>query len=274
MAYLSLALGVAASALSIIALVLGLRHLYELRTTKAETHTLRQETLEALGLHKILVQERRLLEAVQDMSSAYAVINNTRDPLFQTLAQRELRAARQRLQSISSGRLTVSEEEITGPLTYAALVLSFAEHGDEFATSALAPPSFWRTETSYLQQNRELRKLGVVIRRTFIFDSESEFRNPDVQWEMKRQMSAGIEVLYLIAPRFEPRDIIVLKKPDAGGSLMPVYAGEIMLRRNKSIANIDIWSADSNPEKVTDLARTLQTMLDSSAIFEPESTAP
>jgi hypothetical protein len=144
MSYLSLALGIIASALSIIALVIGLRHLRELRTTHAETHTLRKETLEALGLHEILVRDQFLLEAVREISKAYAVINAAEDELFQTLARRELRVSRQRLQSISGGRLTVSEEEIATPITYASLVLSFAEPGDEFCTTALQPPSFWR----------------------------------------------------------------------------------------------------------------------------------
>lgn len=277
MGYLSLALGVIASALSIIALVVGLRHLHELRTTHAETHTLRKETLQALGLHEILVRDQLLLDAVREISTAYAVINDDKDRFFQMLAARELRGSRQRLQSISAGRLTVSEEEIAGPITFAALVLSFAEPGDEFCTSALQPPSFWRKETSYLEQNRELSKNGVTIRRIFIFDSESEFQDPEAQWEMRRQMDAGINVSYSIAPKFEPRDIIVLKKPDPHGTLAPVYAGEIMLRRNKSVANIDVWSADSNLDKVIDLTRTLEVMLASGTPFVPgyaESSPP
>jgi len=269
MGYLSLTLGVIASALSIIALVVGLRHLRELRTTHAETHTLRQETLQALGLHEILVRDQFLLEAVREMSTAYAVINDANDHFFRKLAMSELRGSRQRLQSISGGRLTVSEEEIAGPITFASLVLSFADPGDEFCTSALQPPSFWRKETSYLEQNRELSKNGVTIRRTFIFDSEAEFQDPEAQWEMQRQMDAGIDVLYSIAPKFEPRDIIVLKKLSSHGGLSAVYAGEIMLRRNKAVANIDVWSADSNPDKVRDLTRTLEVMLASSTPFVP-----
>lgn len=267
MAYLSLALGVIASALSVIALVVGLRHLRELRTTHAETHILRKETLQALGLHEILVQDQFLLDAVQELATAYAVIDAADDQFFQTLAKRELRVSRQRLQSISGGRLTVSEEEIAGPITFASLVLSFAEPGDEFCTTALQPPSFWRKESSYLEQNRELSKNGVTIRRTFIFDGESEFRSPDAQWEMARQADSGIEVSYSIAPKFEPRDIIVLKKPELHGTLKAVYAGEIMLRRNKSVASIDVWSADTNPDKVMDLTRTLEVMLASGTPF-------
>ena len=269
MGYLSLALGVIASALSIIALVIGLRHLRELRTTHTETHTLRKETLQALGLHEMLVQDQFLLEAVREISTAYALINAAEDPFFQMLAKREMSGSRQRLQSISGGRLTVSEEEIASPITFASLVLSFAVPGDEFCTTALQPPSFWRKEASYLEQNRELSKNGVLIRRTFIFDSETEFRNPDIQWEMRRQMDAGIDVTYSIAPRFEPRDIIVLKKPDPHGFLRVIYAGEIMLRKDKSIANIDVWSADSNPHKVVDLMRTLEVMLTSGTPFVP-----
>lgn len=266
---LSLALGVIASALSVIALVVGLRHLRELRTTHAETHTLRRETLQALGLHEVLVQDQFLLEAVREISTAYSVIDAAEDEFFQSLAKRELRVSRQRLQSISGGRLTVSEEEIAGPITFASLVLSFAEPGDVFCTTALQPPSFWRKETSYLEQNRELSKKGVAIRRTFIFESEDEFRNPDAQWEMRRQLDAGIDVSYSIAPKFEPRDIIVLKKPGLHGTLDAVYAGEIMLRRNKSVASIDVWSADSNPDKVMDLARALEVMLSSGTPFVP-----
>jgi hypothetical protein len=167
----------------------------------------------------------------------------------------------------------VSEEEIAGLITFAALVLGFAEPGDEFCTSALAPPSFWRTETSYLEQNRELCQNGVTIKRTFIFDDEASFADPDAQWEMDRQMQAGIEVSYSIRPRFEPRDIILLKKPRPDRRLAPVYAGEIMLRRNKTIANIDIWSADNNPEKVMDLSRALEMMLSSGRRFVPNAAA-
>src|SRR5580658_623504 len=271
--YFSLALGVIASVLSIIALVIGLRHLRELRTTHTETQTLRRETLQALGLHEILVRDQFLLDAVRELSTAYAVINAADDPFFQTLARRELRISRQRLQSISGGRLTVSEEEIAGPITFASLVLSFAEPGDEFCTTALQPPSFWRKESSYLEQNRELRKNGVTIRRTFIFDSETDFQDPDAQWEMERQTDAGIDVSYSIAPKFEPRDIIVLKKPGLHGTLKAVYAGEIMLRKNKSLANIDVWSADSNPDKVVDLTRTLEVMLASGTPFTLGDTA-
>ena len=274
MGYLSLALGVIASALSIIALVIGLRHLRELRTTHAETHTLRKETLQALGLHEILVQDQFLLDAVRELSTAYALINASDDQFFQTLAKRELRVSTQRLQSISGGRLTVSEEEIAGPITFASLVLSFADPGDEFSTTALQSPPFWRKESSYLEQNRELSRNGVAIRRTFIFDSESEFRDPDAQWEMRRQVNAGIDVSYSIAPKFEPRDIIVLKKPDLHGTLRAVYAGEIMLRRNKSVASIDVWSADSNPDKVIDLTRTLEVMLASGTPFVPGEGRP
>jgi hypothetical protein len=265
--YLSLALSMTAAAVGIVALVIAMKHLRELKTTHDETHTLRRETLQALGLHEILVQDPLLLDAIREIGSAYAVINEASDPFFQTLARRELTLARQRLQSISGGRLTVSEEEITGLITFAALVLSFAEPGDEFCTTALAPPSFWRTETSYLEQNRELCQNGVTIRRTFIFDDEADFTNPDAQWEMTRQLRAGIDVSYSVRPRFEPRDIILLKKPGPDGNLAAVYAGEIMLRRNKTISNIDIWSADNNPEKVMDLRRTLEMMLSSSQSF-------
>jgi hypothetical protein len=269
MADLSLALGIVASALSIVALAIGIRHLRELRTTHTETHTLRQETLNELGLHKILVQDAQLLEAVRDIGIAYAVISDASDPFFQTLARRELMEVTQRMQSMSGGRLTVSEEEIPGPLTFAAIVLSFAEPGDEFCTSALAPPSFWRAETSYLEQNRELRRQGVTIRRTFIFDSQADFSAADAQWEMARQQNVGIEVLYSVAPPFEPRDIIVLKKPGPDGSLKAVYAGEILLRRNKTIASINIWSTESNPEKVMELTRTLEVMIKDSDPFVP-----
>jgi hypothetical protein len=267
MSELSLALSVAAAALGIVALVIAMQHLRELKTTHDETHTLRRETLQALGLHEILVQDPLLLAAVREIGGAYAIINDANDPFFQTLARRELTLARQRLQSISGGRLTVSEEEITGPITFAALVLGFAEPGDEFCTSALAPPSFWRTETSYLEQNRELCQNGVTIRRTFIFDDEDGFTDADAQWEMARQKQAGIDVSYAIRPRFEPRDIILLKKPGPDGILTAVYAGEIMLRRNKTIANIDIWSADNNLEKVMDLSRTVEMMLSFSRPF-------
>jgi hypothetical protein len=270
MSYLSLSLSVAAAALGVVALVIAMQHLRELKTTHDETHTLRRETLQALGLHEILVQDPRLLDAVREIGSAYAIINEANDPFFQTLARRELTLARQRLQSISGGRLTVSEEEITGLITFAALVLDFAERGDEFCTSALAPPSFWRTETGYLEQNRELCHNGITIRRTFIFDDEADFADPDAQWEMTRQMQAGIDVSYSIRPRFEPRDIILLKKPGPDGILAAVYAGEITLRRNKTIANIDIWSADNNPEKVLNLSRTLEMMLNSSQLFAPK----
>jgi hypothetical protein len=269
MSDLSLALSVTAAALGIVALVIAMKHLRELKTTHDETHTLRRETLQALGLHEILVQDPLLLDAIREIGSAYAVINEANDPFFRTLARRELSLARQRLQSISGGRLTVSEEEITGLITFAALVLGFAEPGDEFCTTALAPPSFWRTETSYLEQNRELCQNGVRIRRAFIFDDEAGFTDPDAQWEMTRQMQAGIEVSYSIRPRFEPRDIILLKKPGPDGILAAVYAGEIMLRRNKTIVNIDIWSAENNPEKVMDLSRTLEMMLSSSQHFVP-----
>jgi hypothetical protein len=269
MSDLSLALSVVAAALGIVALVIAMKHLSELKTTHDETHTLRRETLQALGLHEILVQDALLLDAIREIGSAYAIINEANDPFFRMLARRELSLARQRLQSISGGRLTVSEEEITGLITFAALVLGFAEPGDEFSTTALAPPSFWRTETSYLEQNRELCQNGVRIRRAFIFDDEAGFTNPDAQWEMARQMQAGIDVSYSIKPRFEPRDIILLKKPGPDGVMVPVYAGEIMLRGNKTIANIDIWSADNNPEKVMDLSRALEMMLSSSHHFVP-----
>ena len=53
---LSLALSVTAAALGIAALVIAMRHLSELKTTHDETHTLRRETLQALGLHEILVE--------------------------------------------------------------------------------------------------------------------------------------------------------------------------------------------------------------------------
>jgi hypothetical protein len=273
MSDLSLALSVTAAALGVVALVIAMRHLSELKTTHDETHTLRRETLQALGLHEILVQDPLLLEATREIGSAYAIINESSDPFFKALARRELTVARQRLRSISGGRLTVSEEEIAGLITFAALVLGFAEPGDEFCTSALAPPSFWRTETSYLEQNRELCQNGVTIKRTFIFDDEASFADPDAQWEMDRQMQAGIEVSYSIRPRFEPRDIILLKKPRPDRKLAPVYAGEIMLRRNKTIANIDIWSADNNPEKVMDLSRALEMMLSSGRRFVPNAAA-
>jgi hypothetical protein len=272
MSDLSLALSVMAAALGILALVIAMRHLSELKTTHYETHTLRRETLQALDLHEILVQDPLLLEAAREIGSAYAIINESSDPFFKALARRELILARQRLRSISGGRLTVSEEEIAGLITFAALVLGFAERGDEFCTSALAPPSFWRTETSYLEQNRELCQNGVTIKRTFIFDDEASFADPDAQWEMTRQMQAGIEVSYSVRPRFEPRDIILLKKPGLDGKLAPVYAGEIMLRRNKTIANIDIWSADNNLEKVMDLSRTLEMMLSSGQPFIPDAS--
>jgi hypothetical protein len=61
----------------------------------------------------------------------------------------------------------------------------------------------------------------------------------------------------------------VLKKPGPHGTLRAVYAGEIILRKNKSVANIDVWSADSNPDKVMDLARALEVMLASGTPFTP-----
>ena len=56
MSDLSLALSLTAAALGVVALVIAMRHLSELKTTHDETHTLRRETLQALGLHEILVE--------------------------------------------------------------------------------------------------------------------------------------------------------------------------------------------------------------------------
>ena len=274
MSSLSVVLSVVAAALGIVALLFAVQHLRALRTAHAETHTLRLETLQALGLHEMLVQDTRLLAAIREIGNAYALIKEANDPFFSALARRELTAAQQRLQGISAGRLTVTEEEITGLITFAALVLGFAEPGDEFCTTALAPPAFWRAQSSYLEQNRELSRSGVKIKRAFIFDNADEFRHPDAQWEMARQSRMGIEVSYVIAPKFEPRDIILLRKPNGrNGALEAIYAGEIMLRRDKTIANIDIWSAENNLEKVTDLKRTLDMMLDSCQRFDPGGAA-
>lgn len=95
MSDLSLALSVTAAALGIVALVIAMRHLSELKTTHDETHTLRRETLQALGLHEILVQDPLLLEATREIGSAYAIINESSDPFFKALARRELTVARQ-----------------------------------------------------------------------------------------------------------------------------------------------------------------------------------
>jgi len=274
MSVLTLSLSIVAALLGVAALVISMRHLRELKIAHSETHTLRHETLRALDLNHVLVRDAVLHETVKEIGSAFALIKEARDPFFQVLAQRELGAARQRLQSISGGRLTVSEEEIPGLITFATILLGFATSGDEFGTTALAAPSFWRTETGYLEQNRELCKKGIVIRRAFIYDDEKEFSDPDAQWEMTRQLEAGIDVTYAIRPRFEPRDIIVLKKPRPDGGLWPAYAGEIMLRRNKTIASIDIWSADNNPEKVMDLSRTLDMMLAYCQRFIPAGATP
>jgi hypothetical protein len=274
MSILSLSLSVIASILGAAALIIAMRHLRELKVAHSETRELRQETMKALDLNEMLVLDPVLHDTVREIGGAYALINEARDPFFQVLARRELAAARQRLQSISGGRLTVSEEEIPGLITFATILLSFAEPGDEFGTTALAAPSFWRSETGYLEQNRELCKKNIIIRRAFIYDDAAEFHDPDAQWEMTRQVAAGIDVTYAIRPRFEPRDLIVLKKLRPDGALTAAYAGEIMLRRNKTIASIDIWSVDNNPEKVADLSRTLGMMLAYCQRFVPAGATP
>jgi hypothetical protein len=86
MSVLSLSLSIIASVLGVAALLIAMKHLRELQVAHTETHTLRHETLQALGLHDILVQDTVLLDTIREIGSAYALINEERDPFFQVLA--------------------------------------------------------------------------------------------------------------------------------------------------------------------------------------------
>lgn len=269
----SLALGAFGAATGSTAIVFAVVHLRELRTTHRETATVRTETLAALDLHKILVTDPLLSEGVRDIGGAYARVHAEADPFFCRLVSRELAAAQRRIHGASGGRLAVSEEEITGPVTYAGLLLGLADEGDEFWASSLVSPTFWKTATSYLEQNREQRARGVLITRVFIFGSIDAFRDKEAQRQMTRQLNATIDVRYAIDPDFEARDLVVLKKRSAEAVLEDRYAGECLLRADKSIANIDIWSSTSYPDKVTELRRILVTMLEYSHQFTPEEVS-
>jgi uncharacterized protein YoxC len=241
---------------------------HQIAVNRDATETLRQQTLDALGLHEIIVTDDDLSMAVKEISIAFANVRGNDDVVLTRMARHELGRTTSLLRSAAEGHLDYDEDSFADAEWLASSLLSFTGEGDEFWATSLVDADFWRHAGAYLQQQREKVKAGVIIKRVFVFDNEID---DESRSQMDLQADAGIEVEHVTSPKTAARDLVVVLRPSAAGEATPIYAGDFRVRDDKRIDRMDLWVASDElqAEKVHSTWWALQQLVDEARPLRP-----
>jgi hypothetical protein len=242
----------------------------QIAVNRVATETLREQTLDALALHEIVVTDDDLSDAVKEIAVAFASVRENDDVVLTRMSRHELERATSLLRAAAEGHLNYDEDSFADAEWVASSLLSFTCKGDEFWATSLVDADFWRHAGAYLQQQREKVSNGVAIKRVFVFDKDID---DESRSQMNLQADAGIDVEYVLNPRTAARDLVVVLRPSAHSDMVPTYAGNFRVRDDKRIDRMDLWvSADElQSEKVHSTWWALQQIVDEAKPLRPPS---
>jgi hypothetical protein len=280
--------------LAALAIYIGLRHIRQLesirddistRVQKAqdETEHLREETLAALQLHRVIVTNPKLEHSVQAISSNFCEIDKRNDELQTHVATRDLEHATDMLRMGAEGHITIGPHAFSPAAALASILLDHTGKGDAFWASSLVLPAFWENAAAYFRQQVEaINDRHVKVHRVFVFDSEQEYLDSQAQEQMRLQAEAGIVVKYVVKPPYAPQDLVVVQKrfppllddaepiPDEDVDWQAVYAMQCRVGGDKLIDHVDLWSTnDVQSEMVKRTWWALQAIFERAQTFEP-----
>lgn len=277
-----------------LAIYIGLRHIRQLESIRDdisdrvkqaqdETEHLREETLAALRLHRVIVSNPKLEHSVQAISSNFCEIDKRDDELQTHVARRDLEHATEMLRMGAEGHITIGPHAFSPAAALASILLDHTGKGDAFWASSLVLPAFWENAAAYFRQQVEaIRDRHVKVHRVFVFDSEHEYLDSQAQEQMRLQAEAGILVKYVVKPPYAPQDLVVVQKrcppllddaeplADADVDWQAVYAMQCRVGGDKLIDHVDLWSTnDVQSEMVKRTWWSLQAIFERAKTFEP-----
>ena len=234
------------------------------------TKALGRETLDALELHEVLLRDDDLSRAVREMASDFAHVARLDDALLTERAKEGVRLASNHVNMAAEGHITIGPEALAADEEIPSALLGLTEPKDEFWASSVVSPDFWIRASAYLQQQRECIEAGVKIHRVFIFEDEESFKDDHAQHQLHQQHKAGIEVHYVVAPKYEPLDLVVLERASQD---MVLYAAEFSVSDGR-VNRIELWSSLAGHERqVERLWNALKRFYQDADAYEPPATS-
>jgi hypothetical protein len=237
-------------------------HLREIKRTQESTERNREDTrrigrqtLAALQLNEVIVEDDHLAEVVRELASQYVRLSKYEDPLATLLANGELDRIYRFMNMGAEGYITVGSDAFAHADRLASALLRTTSRDDEFWATSLVDPEFWHHATAYLSQQAAKREEGVAIHRVFVFDTRAAFLDPRAQEQMCLQHEKKIDVRYVVEPPYDMRDLVVVRKPVTGEastedpsavsgvSHVATYAMECRVGVDKRVDHIDLWAA-------------------------------
>jgi len=215
------------------------------RSNLEATKELGHETLAALNLHAVLLQDQDLSSAVREMASDFARVAKLGDPLMADRAREGVRLSSNYVNMAAEGQITIGPEALAADEEIPSALLSLAKQDDEFWASSVVSPEFWVRASAYLQQQRECIDAGVRIHRVFIFKDEASLEDDHAQHQLRQQHEAGIKVHYVVGPKHEPLDLVVLERP---AEKRVLYAAEFSVSDGR-VNRIELWSSMAGHER-------------------------
>lgn len=242
------------------------------KTNLAETIKVGSQTLDAFGLHEILVTNEHLSGSIRNLASDFAEVAKLDDPFLNARAHGDIERVRNYVHMAAEGHITIGPEALAADEQIPSALLAVAQPGDEFWASSVVNPEFWARASAYLQQQRDQIKTGVKIHRVFVFEEQEAFEESRAQQQLKLQSEAGIAVYYVIDPKHEAQDLVSVARPGTPEEIL--YAAEFRIGPNRRVNGIDVWCAGAGyEEQITRLWNSLRQFFDDADPFIPSAVA-
>jgi hypothetical protein len=243
------------------------------RTNLAETIKVGAQTLDAFGLHEILVTNDHLSASIRNLASDFADVTALEDPFLNNRAHGDIERVRNYIHMAAEGHVTIGPEALAADEQIPSALLAVTEPGDEFWASSVVNPEFWARASAYLQQQRNQIKIGVKIHRVFVFEEQEAFEEARAQQLLKLQADAGIDVYYVIDSKHEAQDLVSIARPGTPEKIL--YAAEFRISPNRRVNEIHVWSAGAGyEEQVTRLWNSLRKFFDDAEPFSVANPQP
>ncbi len=247
-----------------------------------ETRKIGAQTLEALRLHSMLVENEDLSDSIDNLADDFAQVLELGDPLLNERAHQDVTQARNYIHMAAEGHLTIGPEALAADEEIPSTLLEVANPGDEFWASSVVSPEFWARASAYLQLQKDRIGdgiNGIKIKRVFIFKDQKAFEDEHAQQQLLLQIEKGIHVHAVVDPKYTPRDLVALarptNRPEAGsdrGDDAPdvLYAAEFHVADGR-VEGIELWSSSAGHKpRVTRIWNTLNGFYDNSSVVKPE----
>lgn len=243
------------------------------QTTKnlTETRKVGSQTLQALSLHELLAKDDDLSNSVNSLASDYAKVRSVDDQFLKERAEQDVNQARTYINMVSEGYLTIGPEALAADEEIPSALLTIANPGDCFWASSVVSTAFWARASAYLQLQKERIAEEVTVNRVFIFETKEEFKNPHAQQQLRLQAEKGINVHYVVEPKYTPQDLVAIAHPHADSDKTPDdvrYAAEFAVADGR-VTGIQVWSATAgHKDRVTRVWNILTRFYDDSESYE------